>query len=197
LLYTGTVQGTYSNCRSELRRVDPPVSGSRSSLEEESTILSVKERSLSAAIGPPLRYNKCNKLGHKANRCLSSDRFPVANVKAVLSCFNYGCEDHVAKDCWRRPTYKDGVSRDTDSVCGSVSRDTDMGGIVGRVTQYRGGVSRGTDSMCGSVSRDTRYRGDVGRDTDELSRAQVKGWIRLENDGKKLLSNPMTVCCNK
>jgi len=39
------------------------------SLEEESTILSVKERSPSAVKGPPFRCNKCNKLGHMANRC--------------------------------------------------------------------------------------------------------------------------------
>ena len=52
------------------------------SLEEESAILSVKERSPSAASGLPLRCNKCNKLGHMANKCSSSDRFPVANVKS-------------------------------------------------------------------------------------------------------------------
>ena len=47
------------------------------SLEEESAILSVKERSPSGATGPPLRCNKCNKLGHTANRCLTSERFPA------------------------------------------------------------------------------------------------------------------------
>jgi len=55
------------------------------SLEEESAILSVKERSPSAANGPPLRCNKCNKLGHMANRCLIPDRLPISNVKAVNS----------------------------------------------------------------------------------------------------------------
>ena len=82
-------------------------------LEEESVILSVKERFPSAGNGPPLRCNKCNKLGHTANKCSSSDRFPVANVKAVLSCFNCCRECHIAKDCRRRPTYKGGVGRDS------------------------------------------------------------------------------------
>jgi hypothetical protein len=38
-------------------------------LEEESTILFMEEKSPSAAHGPPLRCNKCNKIGHMANRC--------------------------------------------------------------------------------------------------------------------------------
>jgi hypothetical protein len=48
---------------------------------EDSAILSVKEKTPSAANGPPLRCNKCNKLGRTANRCLISDRFPIANEK--------------------------------------------------------------------------------------------------------------------
>ena len=137
------------------------------SLEEESAILSAKERSPSAANGPPLRCSKCNKLGHTANKCSSSDRFPVANVKAVLSCFNCGREGHVAKDCRRRPTYKGSVGRDTDNLCGSVGRDTH------------------------------NLYGSVGRDTHKLSRVQGKGWIRSGNDGRELSSNPTTARRNK
>jgi len=85
------------------------------SLEEESAILSVKGRSPSAANGPPLRCNKCNTIGHTANGCSNLDKFPVTNIKAVLSCFNCGSEGHVAKDCQRKPTYKGSVSR--HSIC--------------------------------------------------------------------------------
>ena len=47
------------------------------SLEEESAILSAKERSPSAANGPPLRCNRCNKLGHTTSRCMRTDKFPL------------------------------------------------------------------------------------------------------------------------
>jgi hypothetical protein len=83
------------------------------SLEGESAILSAKERYLSAANGPPLRCNRCNKLGHANSRCTSADKSPFASVKAVLSCFNCGCEVHVARDCRRRPMDKSGVGRHT------------------------------------------------------------------------------------
>ena len=92
------------------------------SLEEESAIISVAVRFPPAANGPPLRCKKCNKLGHTASRCSNSDKFPVANVKVVLSCFNCSCEGHVVKNCRRRPTHKGGFSRDTDKMFGSVGR---------------------------------------------------------------------------
>jgi len=110
------------------------------SLKEESAILSLKERSPSAASGPPLRCNKCNKLGHMANRCSNSDRFPVPNVKAVLSCFNCGREGHVAKDCQQKLMYKVGVGRDTQ-YRGGVSRDTDNSGRA----QSKGWIRSGND----------------------------------------------------
>jgi len=103
------------------------------SLEEESAILSVKERSPSGATGPPLRCNKCNKLGHTANRCLTSERFPAPNVRAVMSCFNCGREGHIARDCRRKPIFKAGVGRDTRYE-GSVGRDTRCENGVGRDT---------------------------------------------------------------
>jgi len=107
------------------------------SLEEESAILSVKERSSSGANGPPLRCNKCNKFGHTAIRCTNPDRFPVPNARTIMSCFNCGREGHVAKDCRQRPTYKGSVGRDTDDKFRSIGRDT----------QYRGGVGRDTNDL--------------------------------------------------
>jgi hypothetical protein len=86
------------------------------SLEEGIAILSVKERSPSAAMGPPLRCNKCNKLGHAANKCLGSERCPIANAKAILSCFSCVREGHIARDCRRRPTHKGSVGRDTEKM---------------------------------------------------------------------------------
>jgi len=40
------------------------------SLEEESAILSAKERSPSTANGPSVRCTRCNRLGHAANKCI-------------------------------------------------------------------------------------------------------------------------------
>jgi len=130
------------------------------SVEEESAIFSAKERSPSTANGPPLRCSRCNRLEHAANKCTDFSLYPLASVKAVLSCFNCGREGHVARNCRWRPTHKDGI---------------------GRHTQYEG-----------SVSRDAQPRGGVGRDTEKLSRAQGKGWIRPGKDGRELSSNPTT-----
>jgi hypothetical protein len=66
------------------------------SLEEESDILSVKEKSHSAANGPPLRCNRCNTLGHTANRCMSSG-IPTSNARIVASCCNCGSDGHIAR----------------------------------------------------------------------------------------------------
>jgi hypothetical protein len=140
------------------------------SLEEESAILSMKERSHVGANGPPLRCNKCNKIGHTANRCLSSNSYPRPDVRTVgrdrssvntvssccdregndadiladvqaMRCFSCGCGNHIARDC----------------------------------PQGR------TCAKCGR-------RGH----TAKVCRAQVKGWQRSGNDGRELSSNPIT-----
>ena len=108
-------------------------------------------------------------------------------MKTVLSCFNCGREGHVAQDCWRRPTHKGSVGRDTDNMFGSVSRNT----------HYKGSVGRDTDNVFWSVSRDTRCKDSDGRDTLNLSRAQGKGWIMSGNDRKELSSNLTTALLMK
>jgi hypothetical protein len=85
------------------------------SLEEESAILSVREKS--GAAGLLLRCHKCSKLGHTANTCRSSEKFyqtrtrevneftevddftELTEVIQVMSCFKCGRESHVAKNC--------------------------------------------------------------------------------------------------
>jgi hypothetical protein len=125
------------------------------SLEEESAILSAKERSPSAAMGPSLRCNKCNKLGHARNKCLSSERFPTANAKAILSCFGCGREGHIARDYRRRPTDKGSVGRDTEKMFKSVSRDT----------RYRGNVGTDTDISSGAQGKGWIRSGNDGRES--------------------------------
>jgi hypothetical protein len=67
------IQGLYNECiQTIVRSRGESILLSQAieiSLEEESAILSVKERSPSGANGPCLRCNKCNKLGHMASRC--------------------------------------------------------------------------------------------------------------------------------
>ena len=53
-------------------------------------------------------------------------------------------------------------------------------------------VSVETLTMCLGVSVDTQYKGSVGRHTDNLCRAQGKGWIRSGNDRRELSRNPTT-----
>jgi hypothetical protein len=75
-------------------------------LEEEGAILSLQEKS--GAMEPLLRCHKCSKLGHTANKCRSSEKFPhthawevneFTEVTEVMSCFNCGHESHIAKNC--------------------------------------------------------------------------------------------------
>jgi len=55
---------------------------------------------------------------------------------------------------------------------------------------HRSGFGRQTENPYGSVGKDTRYKSGVGRDTNKSNGAQCKGWIRSENDGRRLWSKP-------
>lgn len=74
------------------------------SLEEESAILSVKERGAPSGVTNNVaRCQNCNKTGHVASRCfLRRDSRPESrNVKAMtgVKCYNCGRMGHFAKDC--------------------------------------------------------------------------------------------------
>ena len=101
------------------------------SVEEEGATLSVREKY--GAAGPLLRCHSCGKLGHTANKCRNSERFPhtrarevneftevneFAHVPEVMSCFNCGRDGHVAKNCQQGSVCrKCGMRGHTDFNC--------------------------------------------------------------------------------
>jgi hypothetical protein len=106
--------------------------------EEESAILSAKEKSPSTATnGPHIRCSVCNRLGLAASKCMELSKFSPASVKAVLSCFICGHTGHVARDCRRRPTLNCNIGRDIGKV-----RDSRFKGSIGRDTDNEFGSGR-------------------------------------------------------
>ena len=73
------------------------------SLEEECALLSIKEKSSTAA-GNIFRCTICNRVGHTAEKCASKAGLPAANARAdkrvmsVMSCYNCGRSGHIARE---------------------------------------------------------------------------------------------------
>ena len=136
------------------------------SLEEEGAILSIREKS--GAGGNTVRCTLCNRLGHVASRCVTRDRLPPANARAVMSfmsCFKCGRAGHLARDC------RQGSNRES---CGP----------RGRAEEGRQGTTLGTreqgsytEAACGVQGRSwTREgnsrRGPIGNHSRSQTRRQ-------------------------
>jgi hypothetical protein len=88
------------------------------SLEEEGAILSIREKS--GAGGNTVRCTLCKRLGHMASRCVSKDRLPPANARAVMSvisCFKCGRAGHLARYCRQRSNRESCGSRGRAEYC--------------------------------------------------------------------------------
>ena len=78
------------------------------SLDEECAIFSIREKS--GAGGNTVRCTLCNRLGHFAGRCVTRDRLPPANARAVMSfmsCFKCGQAGNLDRD------YRQGSNRES------------------------------------------------------------------------------------
>ena len=120
------------------------------SLEEEGAILSIREKS-GAGWNTP-RCTICNRLGHMASKCVSKDRVPPANARAVMSymsCFKCGRAGHLARDC-RQKSNK--------GTCGP----------RGHAEECSPGTTSGTREQ--------------GRSTEAACGVQKKNWIRAGNE---------------
>jgi hypothetical protein len=61
-------------------------------------------------------------------------KFSPSSVKSVLSCFNCGCDGHIARFCRQRPTHKCSIGKDTDVEFGSAIRASRCKDGVGKDT---------------------------------------------------------------
>jgi hypothetical protein len=71
--------------------------------EEEGAILPIREKSMAA--GNTIRCTNCNRLGHKASKCVSNNSLSPATARAVMgviSCYNCGRVWLVDKECRQR-----------------------------------------------------------------------------------------------
>ena len=122
------------------------------SLEEEVAILSIREKSVAG--GNTARCTICNRLGHIASNCLSKDRLPPANARAVMSfmsCFKCGRAGHIARYCRQKSNKGSCGPRGHAEVCRSGTSDTREKGVPRKLHA----VSRGGTGYV----RETNVRG--------------------------------------
>lgn len=152
------------------------------SLEEESAILSAKERSGSSGTAHSVaRCQNCNKTGHTANKCFlrKDTRLEARNVKTIagVKCFNCGRLGHMARDCrlpkrnykddWKSdPRGKDGKSSDNRNRVANLVSSTAVVNI--RVAECKVDGCAALDTVTFNVSESrsgtARFLVDTGAD---------------------------------
>lgn len=161
------------------------------SLEEESAILSAKERSgPGGSTSSIVRCQNCNRTGHATNKCfLRRDSRPeTKNVKAMsgIKCFNCGRLGHMAKECkspkreyradWKSgPRGKDGQSDNRNKAANTLSStavvDIQLAECGANGCSALDTVTFGVDE---SISGTARFLVDTGADVSIVKASSLK-----------------------